>query len=83
MPKKGARRFGKPKKPLACEQQRKCLTCGKTLAPGVRYCVSCGTHDETELDSQIADLDEQVKKSRQRTFMELWLARLSFGLWRF
>jgi hypothetical protein len=36
-----------------------------------------------ELDSRVADLDEQIKKSRQRTFMELWLARLSFGLWRF
>jgi hypothetical protein len=79
---KGSRRFGKPKKPMPCEQSRKCITCGKMLPAGVRYCVSCGTHDEVELDSRIADLDEQVKRSRERNFMLIWLSRLSFGLWR-
>jgi ribosomal protein L32 len=80
---KGSRRFGKPKKPLPCEQSRKCITCGKTLFAGVRYCVSCGTHDEVDLDSRTADLDEQVKRSRERNFMEWFLFRISFGLWRF
>ncbi len=59
------------------------MTCGKMLPAGIRYCVSCGTHDETELDARIADLDDQVQRSRERNFMLLWLSRLSFGLWRF
>jgi hypothetical protein len=45
--------------------------------------VSCGTHDEEELDSRIADLDAQVERSRARNFMLMVLSRLSFGLWRF
>jgi len=80
---KGSRRFGKPRKPLPCEHQRKCITCGKTLPAGVRYCVSCGTHDQADLDERVADLDVQVERSRERSFMLMWLSRLSFGLWRF
>jgi hypothetical protein len=53
------------------------------LPAGIRYCVSCGTHDETDLDARVADLDVQVERSRQRNFMLLWLSRLSFDLWRF
>ncbi len=73
-------RFNKPKPE---ERPRKCITCGKMLPVGMRYCVSCGTHDETELDTRVADLDVQVERSRQRNFMLMWLSRLSFGLWRF
>jgi hypothetical protein len=50
---------------------------------GVRYCVSCGIHDEAELDSRIADLDVQVERRREREFMAWLLTRISFGLWRF
>jgi hypothetical protein len=77
------KRIGRPKKPLACEQSRKCVGCGKTLPVGVRYCVSCGIHDEAELDSRIADLDVQVERRREREFMAWLLTRISFGLWRF
>ena len=76
--------FGMPKKkrtPL--ERQRKCIQCGKTLPAGIRYCVSCGVRDDVELDAEIADLDNQVQRSRERNFMLMWLSRLSFGLWRF
>ncbi|HEY2250011.1 MAG TPA: hypothetical protein VGH74_03080 [Planctomycetaceae bacterium] len=79
----GRKRIGRPKKPLPCEQSRKCVTCGKTLPAGVRYCVSCGTHDEADLDARIADLDVQVERRRQREFLHWLLARISFGLWRF
>jgi hypothetical protein len=79
----GRKRFGRPKKLLPCEQSRKCITCGKTLPAGVRYCVSCGTHDEADLDSRIADLDGQVDRRRQREFVTWLLTRISFGLWRF
>ena len=77
------RRIGKPKKPAPYELPRKCITCGKMLPAGVSYCVSCGTHDEEELDSRVADLDAQVQRSRERNFMLSVLSRLSFGLWRF
>jgi hypothetical protein len=72
-----------PKKRAPNERPRKCITCGKTLPRGIRYCVACGTHDEADLDTRIADLDEQVKRSHQRNFMTLLLSRISFGLWRF
>ncbi len=72
-----------PKKRKPDDRPRKCITCGKVLPAGMRYCVSCGTHDETELDARVADLDAQVERSRQRNYMLMWLSRLSFGLWRF
>ena len=76
-------KFGKPRKRTADDRPRKCITCGKTLPAGVRYCVSCGTHDESELDARVADLDNEVERSRKRNYMLLVLTRLSFGLWRF
>jgi hypothetical protein len=83
MPSRKGTRFGKPRKPLPCEQSRKCITCGKVLPAGIRYCVSCGTHDEAELDSRVADLEPQLERRRQREFMMRLLSRLTFGLWRF
>jgi hypothetical protein len=62
---------------------RKCVTCGRTLPKGVTYCVTCGTHDEADLDARVADLDRQVERSRQREYMRWLLSRMSFGLWRF
>jgi hypothetical protein len=79
----GRKRFGKPKKPLNCEQSRKCVTCGKILSAGVSYCVSCGTHDEADLDTRVADLGPQLERRRQREFMQWLLYRMSFGFWRF
>jgi hypothetical protein len=77
------KRFGRPKKPLPCEQPRKCISCGKTLPAGVRYCVSCGVHDEVDLDARVADLGVQLERRRKREFMAWLLTRMSFGLWRF
>ena len=71
------------KKPRSDDRPRKCAACGKTLPAGIRFCLSCGTHDEAELDARIADLDAQVERSHQRNFMHLLLYRLTFGLWRF
>ena len=64
------------------DRPRKCVNCGKMLPVGIRYCVTCGSHDQADLDTRVADLDEQVKRSRERNFMLIWLSRLSFGLWR-
>jgi hypothetical protein len=80
---KGPRRSGKSKKSAPSGQSKKCIACGKTLAEGVRYCVSCGTYDEVELDSRVAGLDEQIRRSRERNFFHLWLSRLLFGFWRY
>lgn len=80
---KGARRFGKPRKPAPYEESRKCVTCGKMLPVGVRYCVSCGTHDAADLDSRVADVDVQLERRRERNAMLWFLQRISFGLWRF
>jgi hypothetical protein len=44
--------------------------------------VTCGTHDQAELDSRVAGLDIEAEKSRQRSFLLLALSRLTFGLWR-
>lgn len=71
-----------PRKSKADDQPRKCVTCGKTLPAGVRWCVSCGTHDEVELDARVADLGNQIEKRRERNRMHLFLNRLTFGLWR-
>jgi len=65
------------------DRPRTCVTCGKTLPAGVRWCVSCGTHDEVELDARVADLDSQIERSRERNRMMVFLSRLTFGLWRF
>jgi hypothetical protein len=72
-----------PRKKSSENLPRKCITCGKMLPAGVRYCVSCGTHDETDLDVRIADLDRQVERSRERNHLLLLLSRLTFGFWRF
>jgi hypothetical protein len=64
------------------DSPRQCVTCGKTLPAGVRWCVSCGTHDEAELDARVAGLDAQIERSRERNRMLLFLSRLTFGLWR-
>lgn len=76
----GPRRTGKSEKSGA--KSRKCATCGKTLPNNVRFCVSCGTHDEAELDSRVADLDRQIERSRQRNYFHLWLSRLFYSFWR-
>lgn len=80
---KEPRRFGKPKKPLACEESRKCVTCGKLLPAGVRYCVSCGTHDQADLDARVADVDVELERRSERNSMRWFLSRISFGFWRF
>ena len=80
---KGPRRTSQPPKSQSGVPVRKCVGCGKNLPDGVRFCVSCGTHDEAELDSRIADLDRQVEGSYQRTLFHRWLGRLFFGFWRF
>lgn len=80
---KGPRRTTKPKKSQSSAQYRKCITCGKTLPDDVRYCVSCGTHDEVDLDSRVADLGRQIERSNQRTFLHLWLSRLFYSFFRF
>jgi len=77
------KRIGRPKKPLPCQESRKCVGCGKTLPVGVRFCVACGTHDETDLDTRIADLDVQIERRRQRSTLHWLLYRMTFGLWRF
>lgn len=64
------------------DQPRKCVTCGKTLPTGVRFCVSCGTHDEAELDARVADLAGQLERRRERNKLMMFLNRLTFGLWR-
>jgi hypothetical protein len=53
------------------------------LSAGVSYCVSCGTHDEADLDTRVADLGPQLERRRQREFMQWLLYRMSFGFWRF
>ncbi len=74
---------GMPRKRRPCDQPRKCVTCGKTLPAGVRYCVSCGTHDETELDTRVADVDVQLERSRhEHSVMLRFLSYISFGFWR-
>ena len=72
-----------PKKRTPHDRPRKCITCGKTLPAGVRYCVSCGTHDEAELDSRVADVDAELERRRERNRMLQFLNRISFGFWRF
>jgi len=59
---KEAARIGKPKKPAPYELAQKCVTCGKMLPAGVRYCVSRGTHDQAEFDSRVADLDVELER---------------------
>ena len=72
-----------PKKQKLHDQQRKCVTCGKTLPPGVRYCVSCGTHDEADLDARVADVDVQLEQRHERNALLRFLTYISFGFWRF
>lgn len=80
--KKDPGRTSKPKNSKSGTRLRKCVGCGKTLPENVRYCVSCGAHDEVELDSRVADLDRQIQRSHERNFFHLWLSRLLFGFWR-
>jgi hypothetical protein len=52
-----------------------CSMCGKTLAPGVRYCVACGTNNN-DMGSESIAIDNQLQKSaRQRLIEEdsIWL----------
>jgi len=44
--------------------------------------VSCGTHDEADLDARVADLGLQIDRRRARNRMLQFLSRLTFGLWR-
>jgi hypothetical protein len=65
------------------DRPRKCITCGKMLPVGIRYCVSCGTHDEAELDRRVADVDVELERHRELNRMLWLLNRISFGFWRF
>jgi len=64
------------------EQPRQCVTCGKTLPAGVRWCVSCGTHDQADVDARVADLGVQIEKRRERNRWMSFLNRLTFWFWR-
>jgi hypothetical protein len=43
--------------------------CGKTLAPGVRYCVACGTTNN-DMGGEAMAADTQLRKSAHQIFAE-------------
>jgi hypothetical protein len=68
---KGAKSAAKsaPAKPAAA---KKCPVCGKSLAPGVKFCAACGTNvgmaDAGDAFVASSKLDEQLEKTRWGVF---------------
>jgi hypothetical protein len=61
---------GKKSKTKLKKGEATCSMCGKTLAPGVRYCVACGTTNN-DMGGEAMALDGQLRKSaRQRLYEE-------------
>jgi hypothetical protein len=53
------------------------------LPAGIRYCVSCGSHDQAELDRRVADVDVELERHRELNRMLRFVNWISFGFWRF
>jgi hypothetical protein len=61
---------GQPQKKSKLKQgEATCSMCGKTLAPGVRYCVACGTNNN-DMGSESIAIDNQLQKSARQRLAE-------------
>ncbi|MFO1096031.1 MAG: hypothetical protein U0992_22405 [Planctomycetaceae bacterium] len=60
---------GKKSKKQLKRGEASCSMCGKTLAPGVRYCVACGTTNN-DMGGEAMALDTQLRKSARQRLRE-------------